>query len=133
MSYISWFWGKVVGATADTAEWFKSLGNAVAGALGAFLLPIFQVFIDVIIVVQYFVQQLVDILQNIAQIPSWLFYFLTGFFSNLQSTTLHLESAWDTGIIHYLNYIPFWETLSTAIGFALMAILLGLIFKTLSA
>jgi len=51
--YLGQFWDAITAATEGTVEWFESLGNAVAGALGNLLFYPLQAIFDVLLAIAY--------------------------------------------------------------------------------
>ena len=86
--YLSEFWDAITEVGGYTIAWFQSVGNAVAGAIGSIFEDLTHHFYDIFYVVQWFLDNLGDMLSN-AFIPlTWIFNFVKGFFV---SATMSVE------------------------------------------
>lgn len=128
--YLSAFWNSVAGATADTADWFKSLGNAVAGALGNLYIFLFQPIIDVILLLSYVLMLLKAVLLNFLSLPFWVYNFFLYFINNIAAYTPH--NPWDSGVIYFLTSFPLWNVIGFGLEATMMFGVLMLIRKTIN-
>jgi len=131
--YLGQYWDKVTSATADTAAWFKSVGNAVAGAVGQVIYKIFQPLLDILLIIGYGIQVIINLVGSIVLIPLWFFNFSVGFlnyiFDHAGDITARQSNYWDTGAIHYLNSIPFFNNIITIISIGLITYMLTYVVR----
>jgi len=79
-SYLAEFWDSIAAATEGTVEWFQSLGNAVAGAMGSLLTFLLQPFLDLVMVFTYYFHQIYILISALWAIPAYYIKILTTFF-----------------------------------------------------
>jgi len=131
--YLSEFWDNITEATEGTIEFFQSIGNAVAGAIGhIFLLPLKIIF-------DFFwtLKILFDIFYNLLEISFSIivnfFIFIGNILKEIFNYTPSGENiiVFDNSIIGILKSIPLFSILLSVISYALIALMVFSILKTL--
>lgn len=130
--YLTEFWNAITQVGDYTIEWFQSVGNAVAGAIGGLFEDLTHHFYDIFYIVQWFLDNLSDMIA-ISFIPlTWVFNFVRGFFV---SATMSLEELGievpeglnlvSANVLAALETIPYFNLLLTAIAgvFGLMVLI----------
>lgn len=120
--YLSEFWEAVLAVGDYTVEWFESVGNAVAGAIGGLFKDLTHHFYDIFYIVQWFLENLGDML-SVAFTPlTWIFNFVRGFLVSATSSleTLGIELPEMTlltdNVETFFNSIPYFSLFLTGIG-----------------
>lgn len=95
-TFLSGFWNSVtdtiIGGTTYTADFFKNIGLAVAGALGSVFISIIKFFYDVFMTLVYVVQAVGNIISVVLKPITFLF----NVFTNSIPSTSSLSSATTT-------------------------------------
>ncbi len=86
--YLSEFWNAITGVGDYTIAWFQSVGNAVAGSIGGLFEDLTHHFYDIFYLVQWFLDNLGEMLTTGFTPLTWIFNFVKGFFV---SATMSLE------------------------------------------
>ena len=120
--YLSEFWNAITEVGGYTVAWFQSVGNAVAGAIGAIFEDLTHHFYDIFYIVLWFLDNLGEMLSN-AFIPlTWIFNFVKGFFV---SATMTLEELgielpemdlMSDNVLAVFEIVPYFNILLTAIA-----------------
>jgi len=141
--YLSEFWSSitqvVIEAGTYTIDWFQSVGNAVAGAIGGLFEDLIHHFYDIF----YAVQWLLDGLQNFFSIifspVVWTLNFGKGFITSAFSSPeeLGLEIG-DVGeisgsVFAFFSAIPYFNYIFLGLSAILGLFFLIIIIKKLSA
>jgi len=138
--YLSEFWNsitEVVVSTLDnsityTIEFFQSIGNAVAGAIGSLFDDLIHHTYDVFLVVYWIFDQVVDAFAIAFTPLYWVFGFTKGFLASATASLEELGIAVDEFVIYtevvenFFNAIPYFSYLLTGGG-----ALIGLFFVIL--
>lgn len=133
--YLSEFWNAITAVGDYSIEWFESVGNAVAGAIGGLFENLTHHIFDVFYSIKWFLDNLDDMF-SVAFTPlTWIFNFVRGFFS---SATADLESLGITipeidlmtdQVQSVFDNIPYFSLLMTGIGGVLGIFFLIFIIK----
>lgn len=133
--YLSEFWDAITAVGDYSIEWFESVGNAVAGAIGGIFEDLTHHFYDVFYIIQWFLSNLGSML-SIAFTPlTWIFNFVRGFFVSATSSleTLGIELPAITiltdNVSAFFNAMPYFSLLSTGIGAILGIFIMIFIIK----
>lgn len=116
--YLSQFWDSITSATADSVEWFQSLGNAVAGAMGNILLYPLQVMVDFGLAIVYFVSQVWSLI-SIFFAPFWFVVAWATAVVNAATQTYQtspLFSEVTADVSNFFNSLPYWSALTSVIA-----------------
>jgi len=91
--YLSEFWDEITNVGDYTIAWFQGIGNAVAGAIGGMFEDLTHHFYDVFYIIQWFLENLGDMLSTAFTPLTWIFNFVRGFFVSATSSleTLGIE------------------------------------------
>lgn len=130
--YLSEFWDAITEVGGYTIEWFQSVGNAVAGAIGSIFEDLTHHFYDIFYVIQYFLDNLGTMLSNAFLPLTWVFNFVRGFFASATMSLEELEievpesmTLISENTIAVFEIVPYFNLLLTAIAgiFGLMIII----------
>lgn len=131
-NYFSQFWNAiqevVVGGAAYTIEWFQSIGNAVAGAIGSFFDVIVHYIMDLFILIGWMGSVLKNIFLALLAPINYIFTFIKVFFSKAFSSTLPDPEAtysFSSDIISIFEAIPHWTIFGSVLG-AVLVIIIGI-------
>lgn len=121
--YLSEFWGAITEVGGYTVAWFESVGNAVAGAVGGLFEDLTHHFYDIFYIVQWFLDNLGDMIA-MAFIPlAWVFNFVKGFFvsAGMSLEELGIEvpeglSLVSANVLAVFEIVPYFNLLLTAIA-----------------
>ena len=131
--YLSEFWDSITEATEGTIEFFQSIGNAVAGAIGQiFLLPLKIIF-------DFFwtLKILFDIFYNLLEISFSIIVNFLVFIGNIIKEIFNYTPSgenivvFDNSTIVIIKSIPLFSTLLSVISYSLVALMIFSILKTL--
>ena len=137
--YLSEFWDaitqEVVESGTYTIDWFKSVGNAVAGAIGALFEDLIHHIYDFFYIGQYLVDNLGNLFAVIFTPLTWIFNFVKGFFNSAFAAPIEPTITWtfSDNVLTVFNAIPYWNIFTFAIGAGISIIFLVFIFKRLTA
>ena len=136
--YLGEFWNAVeevvLTGTTYTTDWFKSLGNAVAGAIGSLFDGLIHHIFDLFYLAQYLFDQLGGLFE-ICFIPlTWIFNFVNGFFISAFTTPATPEITWvfSDEVLAVFNAIPYWNVLTFSLGAGISILFIVFVFKHLS-
>lgn len=117
-NYLSQFWEAVVGVGEYTIEFFQSIGNAVAGALGGLFDNTFHLISDIGLIFNWFSTQLKDIFLGVLQPISYIFNLLKSFWGTAFQTpaTPELTYTFPQEVIDVFETIPHWSIISTILA-----------------
>lgn len=125
--YLGEFWDAVTGAVVEagvyTADFFYSIGNAVAGAMGGAFDWLLHFFYDTFIFLRWVLAAFSHLFVFITAPVSYFFQFLNSFWLNLTKPPVTI----DGGLTEYASSsaaifqaIPYWETMMICLGAALL-------------
>ena len=129
--YLAEFWNAITQVGDYTVEWFQSIGNAVAGAIGGLFEDLTHHFYDIFYFVRWFFDNLGEVFSNAFTPLTWIFNFVKGFFvsATMSLADLGIEIPEMTLISEntqtVLEAVPYLNLLLTAIAgvFGLMLII----------
>jgi hypothetical protein len=137
--YLSEFWDKLVNVGEYTVEWFQGIGNAVAGALGAFFDDLIHNFYDIYYVIQWLLEGLQNLFAVIFRPLTWIFNFGKGFFDTAFKTPAELGievgpiGSFSSGVSAVFNAIPYANLIFGGVAAALGIVFLVFLIKKLSS
>jgi len=121
-NYFAQFWQAVsdvvVGGITYTADFFRNIGNAVAGALGQFFDVIFHNLNDVLVFLGWFFHNIKEIFLFLLSPVSYFFTFLKTFISALGQTPSSpaISYAFSSDTLAVFNTIPHFDTFRVVLG-----------------
>lgn len=136
--YLSEFWNAttevIVSGGTYTVDWFKSAGNAIAGAIGALFADLIHHFYDCLAIVLYLIDNLSNLFAIIFTPLTWIFNFVKGFFVSAFSTPIEPTITWvfNTEILANFQSIPYWNTFTYMLGAGIAILITAFIIKRLS-
>lgn len=119
--YLQEFWGQIASTTISaweyTDDWFKNIGNAVAGGVGNIFLGTLQVVVDFGLALGFIIENLVTVIYILLLPFKFIFTYLATFISSLDLTpnTTNLFTQ-NTYILEWAETIPLFTTLTTVIA-----------------
>ena len=123
--YLSEFWNAITAVGDYTVEWFQSVGNAVAGAIGGLFESLTHHFYDIFFGIRWFLDNLQEMFSILFTPLTFIFNFVRGFFSSATSDleSLGIETPQMTllteNVEAVFDSIPYFSLLLTGIGGAL--------------
>jgi len=127
--YLTEFWNAIIGVAEYPIEFFKSIGNAVAGAIG----NLFEFFIhnttDIFVFAGWFFSNFKNFFGNILLPVRYVYTFLKEFIATaFISPTTSAKEVWNFGgdVMAIFNAIPYWSMLSAVLGICII-ILIGFV------
>lgn len=128
--YLGQFWDAItevaVGGATYTIDWFQSIGNAVAGAIGNLFDYVIRAFSDLIIFIGWSGQLLGDIFGAIISPLTFIFTFFKAFFITLFSAPITPDFILPGQA--FFNAIPYFDVFAGVLGACLI---LTLTFTTI--
>lgn len=113
--YLSEFWNSITAVADYPVEFFESIGNAVAGAVGGMFEDLIHHLYDVFNTTHWFLDSLKSLLTIAFSPLVWVFNFFNGFVeastSSLSELGIELETVefMQGTLVDFLNAIPhFW-------------------------
>jgi len=120
--YLSEFWNAITEVGDYTVAWFQSVGNAVAGAIGGLFEDLTHHFYDIFYIVQWFLENLGNML-SVAFTPLiWIFNFIKGFFvsatSSLEDLGLEIEEMdlMTDNLQTFFDSVPYFDLIMTGVA-----------------
>jgi len=123
--YLNEFWEAIIAVGDYSIEWFESVGNAVAGAIGGLFEDLVHHIYDIFYLIEWFLANINDIL-NIGLTPLvFIFNFVKGFFVSATSTLAELGITMPEIVLltdnvsEFFDTMPYMSLLFTGVGGAL--------------
>jgi phage-related protein len=120
--YITQFWEQIhdviVGGITYTAEYFTTLANAIAGAIGGFFDAIFHNISDLFCFLSWFFANIKQIFIFLLSPISYIFTLLKYFFASLNAPTPTptFVYAFDNEVLAVFDAIPHFDIFKTVLG-----------------
>lgn len=121
--YLSQFWNSiaevVVTSGTYTVEWFQSLGNAVAGAVGSMFDGIFHIILDFMTAFGFYISIFFNFFKSLIRPFDYFFsYISSGISSIFSPVTYNPDLNWviPENILSIFQAIPYWSNFTYAIG-----------------
>jgi len=140
--YLSEFWNaitqQVVEAGVYTIDWFQSLGNAVAGAIGGLFSDLIHHIYDFFYVIYWLTDNLKNLFSILLKPLSWIFNFGKGFFYTAFKTPAELGleigevGSFGSNVFEVFNAVPYVNYIFAGAGAVLGLVFLIFIVKKLS-
>jgi hypothetical protein len=133
--YLSEFWNAIQSVGEYTIEFFESIGNAVAGAVGNLFQFINHNVSDVFVFGGWFFGNFKVFFSRILTPIKYVYTFTKSFVSVAFDTAdTSSKNIWyfQDNVMSVFNSIPYWHTFSVVIGICLIILLGFAVFKQLS-
>ena len=135
--YLTEFWSAitevVISSGTYTVDWFKSIGNAVAGAIGGMFNWLIHYLNDFFVFLGWVFSILTELIKVFVLPISYIFNFLKAFtisaFSSPQSPGI--DYAFSDQIKTVFENIPYWNTILSVIALSLLVLIGASIFRTI--
>lgn len=121
--YLSEFWNAIIQVGDYTIEFFQSIGNAVAGAIGNLFDFLIHSLSDVFIFGGWFFSTLGLLFSKLWLPVNYIFAFFSSFVSKAFSTPIP-QNIWgfNSEIMSVFQAIPYWNTIIAVLGVAILII-----------
>lgn len=134
--YLSEFWDSIFQVTLNaweyTTAWFENIGNAVAGAVGNLLYSTLHYLNDTWVFLGW-VFSLISNLISLFLLPlNYVIQFLRGFLVSVFSTPETFSYNWGEDILAVFNAIPYWSTMSIALGVCIFIFVIFFVLRAFS-
>lgn len=126
--FLSEFWDSVVGKTINaweyTADWFKQIGLAVAGAVGSLFDYLIHYVSDFFVFLSWVFSALKELTKAITLPIAYVGSFLRGFVVNAVKDPMTPEASYvfSTSTMEIFEAIPYWNVLVLVIGVCILVI-----------
>lgn len=131
--YITEFWNSIttaiVGGATYGIDWFQSVGNAVAGAVGGLLGYLIHWFSDLFIFLGWFSQNMGVVFKFLFTPFQFVYAFLSEFTAKLFETSI--DPGIDITITDYLEIIPYSAQIIGILSIGLMTLVFFFLIKQL--
>lgn len=133
--YLTEFWSEitevVVSAGTYTVNWFESVGNAVAGAIGGMFAWLIHYLNDFFIFLGWVFSIIKELIVVFILPISYVFNFLKAFTISAFSApqTAELGYSFSAGVLALFDAVPYWDTIVTVLGLAVMFFLAVTLLK----
>jgi len=120
--YLGEFWDEITQVGDYTVAWFQGIGNAVAGAIGGMFEDLTHHFYDIFYLVQWFLDNLGDMLAIAFTPLIWIFNFVRGFFvsatSSLEDLGIEIEETtlMTDNLQTFFDSVPYFDLLLTGVS-----------------
>jgi len=120
--YLAEFWNAIAEVGGYTVNWFQSVGNAVAGAIGGLFEDLTHHFYDFFYIIQWFLENLGEMLSDAFTPLTWIFNFVRGFFvsaiMSLEELGIEIPemTLMSENVETVLENVPYLNLLLTAIA-----------------
>lgn len=136
--YLSEFWDAITEVGDYTIEWFESVGNAVAGAIGGLFENLVHHLYDFFYLIWWLADSLKELIGILLKPLIWIFQFGKGFLSVATKTAeeLGLETgeiaSFNQAVFNLFDEIPYINYIFAGAGAVLGILCLVFIIKKLS-
>ena len=121
--YLTEFWDAIAGVGDYTVEFFQSIGNAVAGAVGSLFDFFIHTFSDIIIYAGWFFDNLGSIFVSLFSPINFIFNFLRSFISSAIATPVDQNIyVFPDQIKSLFSAVPYWDTVVLVLGVCVLII-----------
>lgn len=125
INYLLQFWNAITSAAVGTIEYFQSLGNAVAGAIGNVVLTPAHYVVDFFLVLSFLFENLRIVFYSILLYLNYIFIYFKEVITKIDfSTAANPFAVLPTDAITFFNSIPYFSTFTGVIIAGVMAIAL---------
>jgi len=132
--YLTEFWNAITSVGEYTIDFFRNIGNAVAGAIGNLFAFIIHSITDIFVFGGWVIKSLGTFFANILQPIKFVFGFLKSFIDGAFATPVSSDPIWDFNpeLMSVFNAIPYWTTISTVLGVCVLFVIGMAIVKQLT-
>ena len=125
--FLAEFWNAitevVVGGATYTVDFFQSIGNAVAGAVGGAFDWLLHFLFDGVVFVRWVLDSFAQLFTFITAPLSYAFQFLKSFWLNLIKPPVEISSSltqYATSTQDIFQAIPYWDTITLVLGIGIL-------------
>ena len=126
--FLGEFWNavssKTINAWEYTADWFKQIGLAVAGAIGGLFDYLIHYFSDLFIFLGWLFSMIKELVLAVVLPISYIGSFLKGFLINAIKTPETPEASYtfSTSTMGIFETIPHWSLISSILGICILVL-----------
>lgn len=126
--FLGEFWNAVSEKTLDawvyTADWFKQIGLAVAGAIGGLFDYLIHYFSDLFVFIGWLFSAIKELVSAIVLPISYVANFMKGFITNAIKTPVDPEAyhTFSTSTMEIFETIPYWSVISSVLGVSILVL-----------
>ena len=117
--YLAEFWGAIQTVGDYTVDFFQSIGNAVAGAIGGAFDWFLHFGFDTYTFIRWIADSFSQLFVFLTSPLSYFYQFLKAFFVNISAPPITISSGitqYATSTQEIFNAIPYWDTLTLILG-----------------
>ena len=121
--YLTEFWNAITGVVVEagnyTADFFQSIGNAVAGAIGGAFDWFLHFGFDTYTFIRWVADSFSQLFVFLTSPLSYFYQFLKAFFVNISAPPTGIDSGltqYATSTLDIFQAIPYWDTLTLILG-----------------
>lgn len=114
--YLSEFWDAITEVGGTTIEWFQSLGNAVAGAIGQLFYSTLHYLNDTWVFLGWIFSVIGQVVSLFLLPLNWVFNFLKGLLGQVFTAPTDFSYSWSGDVLAVFAHIPYWTTISVVLG-----------------
>jgi len=124
--FLGEFWNavssKTINAWEYTADWFKQIGLAVAGAIGGLFDYLIHYFSDFFVFLGWLFSAIKEMVLATILPISYIGNFLKGFIINAIKTPIspEIDYAFSTSTMEIFETIPYWSIISSVLGICIL-------------
>jgi len=126
--FLGEFWNAVTAKTINaweyTADWFKQIGLAVAGAIGGLFDYLIHYMSDFFVFLAWIFSALAELVTAITYPMTYVGSFLRAFVANAISTPPEPEVSYTfaTSTMEIFEAIPYWSVMSSVLGVCILVL-----------
>lgn len=135
--FLAEFWNSITSQTLNaweyTTDWFRQIGLAVAGAIGGLFDFLIHYISDFFIFLGWLFMAVKELFLAMLLPISYITAFFKGFITNITKTPIAPATPIvGVATMEVFESLPYWGTLSLAIGYSLLFIIgIGIIYLVL--
>lgn len=133
-SYLQEFWQAisqvVVEAGVYTIDWFESVGNAVAGAIGNLFYFVLHYINDLFVFIGWIGSLLKEIITLFLMPLTYVFTFLKAFLDTAFITPEDFSFEWSSEVLSVFSTLPYWSIMSSVLAIGISIIVIFFVLRT---
>jgi hypothetical protein len=110
-------------------EWFQSIGNAVAGAIGVLLYSTLHYLNDTWVFLGWIFSTIGQVIAIFVLPFNFAIQFIRGVITTVFDAPPASSITWDPNVLAVFSAIPYWSTISIVLGACLSVLALVFILK----
>jgi hypothetical protein len=114
--YLSEFWDAITEVGGTTIEWFQSIGNAVAGAIGQLFYSTLHYLNDTWVFLGWIFSVIGQVVSLFLLPLTWVFNFLKGLLGQIFTAPTDFSYTWSGEVLAVFQAIPYWSVIAVVLG-----------------